>query len=616
MLTPQGDDYDSAHYKKLRDGQDIAQINKVGLWKNLEKKEESKNKTQSYDEESSKEYEARVIEIHSGDSMTVMINSNESRRLFLASIKSPNMSRKEGEDHEPWAWEAKEYLRKQCIGKNVRIEMEFKKEIELRGEEFKGETKLMEFASVFVGKKNIAVSMLQQGYAKTALSKFQEDNSKYFQDLIKASASAEEKKKGIFSIKDPNIYRYIDTSKNLKGARTVFETLKGKGDMQGTIEYVISGSKFKVRLDQDNVLISFGLIGIDIPSPDANQADITEIYERAKNNAKIKLQQHDAIINIKHMDKKGNFLGNLWFYDLEKKKKGRNYIRDLVRNGSAAIQSDRANKIDEYKDIAEAQEEAQHDEIGIWNPKLSKIYGLPGDEDFEEEDSYVGQTFEGRVLDIQDASLFYIMFQKDDDKLAVIEETLKDYSKSSYETLKHPVKIGTICAAKFHVDDCYYRATVERQIHAKKKGYWYEVTFLDYGNKAEVSVSNLKKIDPLIVKYPPLAYQCNLAYIKVPRVSHTFGKAAYDYFKEKIWGKSCMFHIVDDEDYFLSVVVNPGKVEKPNDTIQAFLITEGVASIADHDTLPEKYEEWKVYEQEAKDDLLNIWEIDGGAIDI
>ena len=347
VLTPLRDEeFDAEHFQDLYDAEEQARLDKVGLWN--EDGDDPKKKTQTY-EKNAKEYTAKVVEIHSGDSMTVSLQDSSTRRLFLASIKAPTMARYEDGEHEPWAWEAKEYLRKSSIGKNVHIEMEFKREIVLKGEESKGETRLMEFASVFVGKTNLAVEIVRKGFAKTALSKFKEDNSKYFEQLQSASSEAEEKKIGIYSIKDANIYRYIDTSKNLKAARTVFGNLSSKGDMQGVIEYVFSGSKFKIRLDTDNVVISFGLIGVEIPAHDPNQKEISAIYNRAKDNAKLKLHQHNVIINIKYMDKRGSFLGNLWHYDIDRKKRGRNYIIELVRNGQAYIVEDKnSNKLGKF----------------------------------------------------------------------------------------------------------------------------------------------------------------------------------------------------------------------------------------------------------------------------
>ncbi|CAI2381554.1 unnamed protein product [Moneuplotes crassus] len=159
VLIPQEDGYDKAHYKKLKDAQDIAQINQVGLWKSL-KEEESKKKTKSYDPKK-KNFEAKVVEIHSGDSLTVLPEGGEERRIFLASIKAPTIARNDSSDHEPWAWESKEFMRRQAIGKKVKVEMEFQREIEIKKGDLQGSKRIMEFATIFIGKKNLSVEILQ-----------------------------------------------------------------------------------------------------------------------------------------------------------------------------------------------------------------------------------------------------------------------------------------------------------------------------------------------------------------------------------------------------------------------------------------------------------------------
>jgi len=79
--------------------------------------------------------------------------------------------------------------------------------------------------------------------------------------------------------------------------------------------------------------------------PDANQPEITVISEKAKEEARLALHQHDVLVNIKYMDKRGNFLGTLWHYDPELKRKGENYTKQLVRKGYAIIQEDKAHKL-------------------------------------------------------------------------------------------------------------------------------------------------------------------------------------------------------------------------------------------------------------------------------
>ena len=59
VLILQDKDYDKVHFKKLKYAQDIAQINKVGLWQNISKTEEAK-KTKTYDP-SQNTFEEKVI---------------------------------------------------------------------------------------------------------------------------------------------------------------------------------------------------------------------------------------------------------------------------------------------------------------------------------------------------------------------------------------------------------------------------------------------------------------------------------------------------------------------------------------------------------------------------
>lgn len=58
----------------------------------------------------------------------------------------------------------------------------------------------MEFATLFIkDKDNLSVKILQNGLAKANLSKFAEENSKYFEDLINAEKKASNDKVGLFS---------------------------------------------------------------------------------------------------------------------------------------------------------------------------------------------------------------------------------------------------------------------------------------------------------------------------------------------------------------------------------------------------------------------------------
>ena len=52
------------------------------------------------------------------------------------------------------------------------------------------------------------------------------------------------------------------------------------------------------------------------------------------------------------------------------------------------------------------------------------------------------------------------------------------FNPSLHEDLEKPVKKGTICAARFKLDDSWYRAKV---LHSEGKGEFL-VQFIDFGN--------------------------------------------------------------------------------------------------------------------------------------
>ena len=80
------------------------------------------------------DFNGRVTEVHSGDSLTIERETDlKALRVFLSSVKAPSMtghreSSKEPQP-EPYAWESKEGLRKLAIGKRVKVEMEYDREV-------------------------------------------------------------------------------------------------------------------------------------------------------------------------------------------------------------------------------------------------------------------------------------------------------------------------------------------------------------------------------------------------------------------------------------------------------------------------------------------------------
>lgn len=67
------------------------------------------------------------------------------------------------------------------------------------------------------------------------------------------------------------------------------------------------------------------------------------------------------------------------------------------------------------------------------------------------------------------------------------------------QDLEKPIKKGTLCAARFKVDDNWYRARVLRGVGKNQ----FEVEFIDFGNQDTVNGDDLKRLTPELLKFEP-----------------------------------------------------------------------------------------------------------------
>jgi staphylococcal nuclease domain-containing protein 1 len=67
----------------------------------------------------------------SGDVLVVAnVDGSAERRVNLSSIRAPRMgNERRGQKSEPWAVEAKEFLRQRCIGSTVKVSMEYARKV-------------------------------------------------------------------------------------------------------------------------------------------------------------------------------------------------------------------------------------------------------------------------------------------------------------------------------------------------------------------------------------------------------------------------------------------------------------------------------------------------------
>jgi Micrococcal nuclease (thermonuclease) homologs len=106
---------DAAEFKTAKAAQDEAQSKKLRMWSNFEgKKEGSATSAITGD----KEFYGRVLEVHSGDTLTVEnLAKGEVLRINLSNVRAPGVGNpKRNELPKPWGFEAKEFVRSQVMG--------------------------------------------------------------------------------------------------------------------------------------------------------------------------------------------------------------------------------------------------------------------------------------------------------------------------------------------------------------------------------------------------------------------------------------------------------------------------------------------------------------------
>ena len=148
-----------------------------------------------------KTFDARVVEIISGDCISVVPTSGQDvseRRINLSSIRAPRISnsRDEKARHEPWAIEAKEFLISRLIGQVVSVNMDYARKI---GEGANERT--LHFATVKVGTPsgnvlNVAELLLVRGFAACIRHRSEEERAADYDDLIAAEKKEWRVRKG------------------------------------------------------------------------------------------------------------------------------------------------------------------------------------------------------------------------------------------------------------------------------------------------------------------------------------------------------------------------------------------------------------------------------------
>ena len=164
-----------------------------------------------------------------------------------------------------------------------------------------------------------------------------------YDELLQAEEKAKKTGKGLHDKKNTPTHRVSDMTGKLEKCKQFLPFLKRAGRMQGLVEYVASGSRFRVYIPRETCIITFLLGGISCPRggrqmPDGSKVEAEKFGDEAALHVKEMILQREVEIEVESQDKAGNFIGYLFC-------ENQNLSVHLVAEGYATMHftADRSN---------------------------------------------------------------------------------------------------------------------------------------------------------------------------------------------------------------------------------------------------------------------------------
>jgi len=478
-----------------------------------------------------KEFTGKVLEVVNGDAIVVKKPSGEAKKIFFSSLRPPRTQPKEDGTIEngpardgkrglplydiPYMFESREFLRKKLIGKKVHVLVDY---VKPANDGFPERI----CATVTIADINVAEALISKGLA-TVLRHRQDDDqrSSCYDDLLSAEIRAAKNGKALHSKKDVPTHRIADLSGDVSKSRQFLPFLQRAGRSNAIVEFVASGSRFRLFLPKETCLLTFLLAGISCPRMKLLNAAGIQISDdepmgtEAYTFSKELVLQHEVEVQVDNIDKGGNFIGWMFIDNV-------NLSLSLVEAGLSKVHFT-AERSSYYKELITVEENAKNARKGVWKDYVEEVQESIV-EDTERSLSYKKII----VTEITQGVEFWAQHIDNATQFEQMQTQLRT------ELTENPPLPGSVTARKgdivaaLFVDNLWYRARVDKV--SVDKVY---VLYVDYGNKEIISNVRIAHLPPKYASFPPQARQYSLACIKVPEdpeivedLSHAFAKEA------------------------------------------------------------------------------------------
>ncbi|KAG9316712.1 hypothetical protein JVU11DRAFT_2772 [Chiua virens] len=556
----------SGGMERLRAAEKVAKEKRVCLYASaLVPSAPASTKANGAPNGNSRLFEGVVIRVWSGEQISVAEKENgKERRLYLSSTRTPKLS---DPKQAFYAQEAREFLRKRLIGKNVRVAVDF-----IRPRE--GEFEERECATVRYGgqNSNIAEQLIEKGLASIVRHRRDdEDRSPDYDKLMAAEQAASTETRGIHSGKEqPPPKQPLNLSETAARANSFLSGFKRQGKIFAVVDYVASGSRFKLFIPKDNQTLTLVLSGIRTPRTARNPSEKSEPFgSEAAEFAARRYMQRDVEFEVESTDKSGGFIGALWL-------KNENAAISLVREGYAFVHAFSADGLSWAKQIYDAEAEAKQARRNVW-------------QDYDEEAEKAAQApvedasaplkpeyIDVIVSDIRTKNgLNFSVQVLNTEGIASLEKLMRDFSlhhKSAAVPANFTPTNGDLVSAKFS-DGSWYRAKFgERHLSRRRLRLPSSTTAQDARLRFTlISSSSISGIDQ------------SHSFVKLVNSDSEYHLEAVDRFRSLCEGRRLIANIDQKEGNILHLRLidpaDPAAAQNPLACINADLLREGLASI-------------------------------------
>lgn len=601
--------------KALRVAEASGKQQKCGMWIT-----DDSHKSAASD--SSNHFEGVVSKVISADTLAIRDNNDVEHTIQLASIRGPRKAESEAQYNA-----AKEFVRSHLIGKKAQVSVIY---VRPKSDQF-DERPIVVLEH---NGKDVGLNIVEKGWAGVIKHKGTNilDRSPIWDDLVAAETDATTAQKGIHNKKKSSgTFKMVDASENAARARSFVSSFERQGSINGVVDYISNGGRYRLIVPRENCTLSFVLAGIRVPKPKESHGD------KALDFAVRRLWQRDVKLAVQGVDKTGAFIGNLFLPSAGAEVP---FSIALVKEGLAEVHDYSAESSGFYNELLDAEKIAKSRKLGVWENYV--------EEDEQDEDeaqvnvvtqqlanqnglgtsSWASATtstpvrapvapsavkyIDVKVTEVDTDGSIYLRESSREAAFAKLEADLASYNNSavnsaSFPLKKHP-KVGEIVAVQ--VDSKWRRARISQFT----KPDTYDLTLVDSGTKKRInSSSSLRALAPQfsVSVSPAFAKEAALSYVEKP--PHDYMADYVDYLREQVVGKSvaCCIDGQKVASGPSNVTLYTAESKGRDDSVNKALVYEGYAFV---DERPVSWQDkamlsaLKDAQAAAKSDRIGVWE--------